>query len=66
MKSILRMVGYAIFTFFILTVHTTINKNDLGFSYSSVKALRKECEATIPRNQTCEVLISVRAKEETE
>ena len=41
-------------------------KKVLGFSYGDVHTLKEECEATIPRNQTCEVVISLRAKEVSE
>jgi len=63
---LLRCLGYAILTFFIIIVHTYANKKVLGFSYGDVHTLKEECEATIPRNQTCEVVISLRAKEVSE
>lgn len=62
----LRCAGYAIFTLFILIVHTYTNEKVLGFSYKHVHAMKEECEATIPRNQTCEVVISLRVKEVSE
>jgi hypothetical protein len=63
---LLRCVGWGIFTFFILIVHTYANEKVLGFSYSGVHTLKEKCEATIPRNQTCEVVISLQVKEVSE
>lgn len=46
-----------------LYVYDPSLEHNYGFDSTAVRKILEECEASLPRNQSCEVVISVKVKE---